>query len=70
MKKKNFDIPDIEQYLEDGRLVEPYDKELKIDYQGFIAYVKEKYNGDSTNMTQEEKDRFILSKPTEKRNVA
>lgn len=51
-------LPDIDQFTT-GQLVEPYNDTMKIDYLGFRKYVKENYDGDSSQMTQEEIDMFI-----------
>jgi len=61
------DLPDIDKYT-DGPIVEPYNDSIVVDYVGFQKYVKEKYNGDSTDMTQEEKNMFI--KTAEQRKTA
>ncbi|MHC9540934.1 MAG: hypothetical protein AB9903_15650 [Vulcanimicrobiota bacterium] len=64
---KPVTLPDIDQYTT-GPLCEPYDDNMTIDYQGFRKYVQEKYNGDSSKMTQEENDMFI--KQARKRRTA
>lgn len=46
--------------MEDGKMVMPYDDDLKIDYAGFRDFVNNKYNGDSAKMSIEEKKQFIL----------
>ena len=44
--------------------VVPHDpqKDDEYDWVGFFDYIREKYNGDSSTMTQEEKDKFIIKK--------
>lgn len=64
----NDRLPDIDRYS-DGPIVEPYDDNIQIDYKGFRDYVTAKYNGDSTDMTQEEKDRFITYRDQQRKTA-
>jgi hypothetical protein len=40
----------------------PPASDVTYDMTGYFQYVKEKHNGDSSTMTQEEKDQFIIKK--------
>jgi hypothetical protein len=46
----------------DGRMVAEPNEDLVIDYGGLIQYAREKYNGNLSVMTQEEKERFITKR--------
>lgn len=61
MAQRRIHLPDIDQYLEDGRLTAPSNSEsIKFDGPAFFKYLTEKYGGDIDKMSQEEKDRFII----------
>ncbi len=61
-------ISDIEKYMDDGRYTSEPPKGVKFNMPGYFKYLKEKHNGDSSKMTQEEIDMFVIK--DEKKSVA
>lgn len=54
-------LPNIEQFLSDGRMTVGNNKRIQeeFDISGYIRYVKEKYNGDSSKVSQKELVQFL-----------
>jgi hypothetical protein len=63
MPQDRLHLPNIDQYVEDGIYTAPPSKDVQYDMSGFFKFLTEKYGGDSSKMTQEEKERFIVRLP-------